>query len=32
MDSDAKKGLEVMFEDMEVGGRKEMLKRLNDKF
>jgi len=32
MDSDAKKGLEEMFEDMEDGDRKEMLKRLNDKF
>jgi len=32
MDSDAKEGLEDMFEDMEGADRKEMLKRLNEKF
>lgn len=32
MDSDAKEGLEEMFEDMEGADRKEMLKRLNEKF
>jgi hypothetical protein len=32
MDSDAKEGLEEMFDDMESGDRKDMLRRLNDKF
>lgn len=32
MDSDAKEGLEDMFGDMESGDRKDMLRRLNDKF
>jgi hypothetical protein len=32
MDGDAKEGLEDMFGDMDAGDRKEMLRRLNDKF